>query len=62
MGHLQYLPISEPGLAYGAAVSWCLETNRDLDLGAALDLHCYDDRTRRARCRAHARSATSTAS
>jgi hypothetical protein len=42
-GHLQYLPVSEPGLAYGAAVSWCLGTNRELDVAAALDLHCYDD-------------------
>ena len=24
-GHLQYLPISEPGLAYGAAVAWCAD-------------------------------------
>ena len=31
-GHLQYLPASEPGLAHGAAVSWCLDTNRDVDL------------------------------
>jgi hypothetical protein len=43
LGHLQYLPISEPGLAYGAAVAWCLEENRDLDLAAALDAHCYGD-------------------
>ena len=43
MGHLQYLPISEPGLAFGAATAWCLETNRDLDLAAALSRHCYDD-------------------
>ncbi|HEV3351868.1 MAG TPA: family 20 glycosylhydrolase, partial [Acidimicrobiales bacterium] len=43
MGHLQYLPVSEPGLAYGAAVSWCLDTNRDLDLAAALDAHAFDD-------------------
>ncbi|MEX0663641.1 MAG: glycoside hydrolase family 20 zincin-like fold domain-containing protein [Acidimicrobiia bacterium] len=42
-GHLQYLPVSEPGFAYGAAVSWCLETNRDLDLAAALDVHAFDD-------------------
>ncbi len=34
-GHLQYLPASEPGLAMGAAVSWCLETNREVDF--ALD-------------------------
>jgi hypothetical protein len=43
MGHLQYLPVSEPGFAYGAAVSWCLDTNRDLDLAAALDAHAFDD-------------------
>jgi hypothetical protein len=42
-GHLQYLPISEPGLAFGAAVSWCLETNRHLDLAAALDVHAFAD-------------------
>jgi hypothetical protein len=45
MGHLQYLPISEPGFAYGAAVSWCRETNADLDLAAALDVHAFDDPT-----------------
>jgi hypothetical protein len=44
-GHLQYLPIAEPGLAYGAAVAWGLDANRDLDLGAALSAHCYDDPT-----------------
>jgi hypothetical protein len=43
MGHLQYLPVAEPGLAYAAAVSWCLDTNRELDLRAALDLHVFDD-------------------
>ena len=42
-GHLQYLPVSEPGLAYGAAVSWCIDSNRDLDVATALDLHCFDD-------------------
>jgi hexosaminidase len=45
-GHLQYLPVSEPGLAAGAALSWCFEANVDLDpgrLAAALDLHCFDD-------------------
>lgn len=44
-GHLQYLPISDPGLAYGAAVSWCLRTNADLDLARALSTHCYGDPT-----------------
>ena len=31
-GHLQYLPASEPGFAHAAAASWCLDTNRDIDL------------------------------
>jgi hypothetical protein len=44
-GHLQQLPVSDPGFAYGAAVSWCLETNTDLDLAAALSVHAYDDPT-----------------
>src|SRR5207302_4594210 len=43
MGHLQYLPVSEPGFAYAAAVSWCLDTNADIDLAAALDAHAFDD-------------------
>ncbi|HEY1636790.1 MAG TPA: family 20 glycosylhydrolase [Acidimicrobiales bacterium] len=43
MGHLQYLPVSEPGFAYAAAVSWCLDTNADLDLAAALDIHAFHD-------------------
>ncbi len=42
-GHLQQPIISEPGLAYGAAVSWCLDTNADIDLGAALSAHVFDD-------------------
>ena len=44
-GHLQQQPISEPGLAYGAAVSWCLQTNADIDLAAALSAHAFDDPT-----------------
>ena len=44
-GHLQQWPVSDPGFAYGAAVSWCLASNRDLDLGAALSAHAYDDPT-----------------
>jgi hypothetical protein len=45
-GHLQYLPISAPGLAAGAAFSWCLRANSDLEgdrLAAALDVHCFED-------------------
>jgi hypothetical protein len=44
-GHLQQLPISDPGFAYGAAVSWCGDTNADLDLADALSVHAYDDAT-----------------
>jgi len=46
LGHLQYLPVSEPGFAHAAAVSWCLKANRDIDLAAALDVHCFDDPAR----------------
>lgn len=45
-GHLQYLPVSEPGFAYGAAVSWCLDSNHDLDVAAALDAHAFHDGAR----------------
>jgi hexosaminidase len=44
-GHLQQPVVSEPGLAYGAAVSWCLATNADLDLLAALSAHVFVDPT-----------------
>ena len=43
-GHLQYLPISEPGFASAAAQSWCRGANASIDLEAALDAHCFDDR------------------
>jgi hypothetical protein len=43
-GHHQYLPISFLGLASGAALAWCSETNRDLPLGRALDAHVFRDR------------------
>jgi hypothetical protein len=43
MGHLQYLPVSEPALAYAAGVAWCRETNEHMDLGAVLDAHVFDD-------------------
>ena len=44
-GHLQQSVISEPALAYGAAVSWCLEANAGIDLAAALSAHVFDDET-----------------
>jgi hexosaminidase len=45
LGHIQQPVISEPGFAYGAAVSWCLESNADLDLAAALSAHVFRDPT-----------------
>jgi hypothetical protein len=42
-GHWQQFPVSLPGYAYGAAVSWSVTANRDLDLAAALDLHAFGD-------------------
>jgi hypothetical protein len=44
-GHWQPLPSSYLGFAYGAAVSWALDANRDLDLPAALDAFAFDDRS-----------------
>ena len=44
-GHLQQWPVSDPGFAYGAAVSWCLASNRELDLAPALSTHAFDDPT-----------------
>lgn len=43
-GHWQFLPVSYPGLAYGAAMSWGVEANRDLDLARALDLFAFRDK------------------
>ena len=42
-GHLQPLAVSIPPLAYGAAVAWCLEANRDLELAPLLDALLFDD-------------------
>jgi hexosaminidase len=42
-GHWQPLPVSYPGFAYGAAVSWSCENNRDIDLGTALSKFAFTD-------------------
>jgi hexosaminidase len=44
-GHLQQAVVSEPALVYGAAVSWCLDANADVDLAAALSTHVFGDPT-----------------
>ena len=43
-GHWQPFPVSYLGLVYGAAVAWCHEANRELDVARALDLHVFRDR------------------
>jgi hexosaminidase len=42
-GHLQYLPMSFAGLAAGAAMSWCLQSNRDMPLARVLGAHVFED-------------------
>lgn len=42
-GHLQPLSVSFAPLAYGAGVSWCLASNRDVDLAAVLDDCIFHD-------------------
>jgi hypothetical protein len=42
-GHMQPPSVSWLPLAYGAAVSWCADANRDLDIAAALDRHVFED-------------------
>jgi hexosaminidase len=41
-GHVEPPPVTYPGLLYGAAVSWCLDTNREVDPAAALDRVVFD--------------------
>ena len=43
-GHWQPLPVSYLGLAYGAAVAWCHDANRGLDVARSLDAHVFRDR------------------
>lgn len=42
-GHWQALPVSYLGFAYGAGVSWCYESNVDMDVPAALDRFAFED-------------------
>jgi len=43
-GHWQPLPVSYLGYAYGAAVSWARQSNQNIDLPKALDLHTFRDK------------------
>ncbi len=42
-GHWQPLPTSYLGFAYGAALSWALEANRELDIAAVLSRYVFRD-------------------
>jgi len=44
-GHWQQLPISYPGFAVGAACSWCIEENHDLDLEGVLNTLVFKDKS-----------------
>ena len=44
-GHLQPPSVSFPPIAYGGAVSWCTETNRDVETSAFLDSEIFLDGT-----------------
>jgi len=41
--HWTFLPVSYLGFAYGAAVSWCFDQNKDIDIARALDVHAFED-------------------
>jgi hexosaminidase len=42
-GHWQFLPVSYLPYAYGAGLSWCYDTNRDMDVARAADLYAFRD-------------------
>jgi hexosaminidase len=44
-GHWQVLPVSYLGLAVGAACSWALDANRDMDVPRAVSLYAFRDPT-----------------
>lgn len=46
LGHWQPLPVSYLGFAYGAATSWCYETNKTIDLPTVLDVFIFKDKNK----------------
>jgi hexosaminidase len=46
-GHWQPLPVSYPGLAYGAALAWAYEANRNQDVAQITSTHALADPTGR---------------
>lgn len=45
LGHWQVLPVSYMGFAGGAAYSWGLDANRELDMARAVSLYAFRDAT-----------------
>ncbi len=43
LGHFQPMPASYLGFVYGAGLSWCVETNLNLDIPRALDMWAFED-------------------
>lgn len=44
-GHRQYLPVSYAAFVFGAALSWCAQTNECLDIGNAVSREMFEDAT-----------------
>lgn len=42
-GHCQYLPVSYAGFTYGAALSWNVDRNKDIDLAQYLNSFVFED-------------------
>ncbi len=47
-GHRQYLPVSYPALLYGAAISWCGESHRNINVADEVSRRVFEDPTGRA--------------
>ncbi len=45
-GHWQFLPVSFLPFVYGAALSWCYESNQAVDSAALADRYAFDDAAR----------------
>jgi len=45
-GHWQYQPVSYVGYVYGAGLSWNIENNKDMNIGAYLDEFIFMDKSK----------------
>ena len=44
-GHWQPLPVSYIGIAYGSALAWAYDANRDVDIAEAVSIYAFQDET-----------------